>query len=263
MLVPSRPSRELQVPSRLNRSVCVLGVWQNRNCRKRNGPWRAVEQWLGPAFKVRLWGAGAAEVSGSHSHRGNWDPWGWSREGRLALVVACSPFSHGCLGTWRCRHFCVGGETAASLRFAFSARTLLGKESGKPMEVLTGRKLQVALSFVNAPFGVFVWTLPLGVQAGDVMRLTRSPEPWGAAGSTLPWLQRAARMPGSKSAEKPCPGWGTLRTVVSSKHISWHRHLLTLFSSPKCCRFWEKRKVSVMSVAFSVSWEEECTSPLC
>lgn len=119
----------------------------------------------------------------------------------------------------KCQHFCVGGEIAASLCFAFSVSTLLGKESGKPVEVLRGRKLQVAWSCVNAPFGVFGWSLPLGIQAGDEVKLTRSLEPWGQQGA--PSLT-SREEPGSKSAEKPCRGWGTLRTVVSSKHISWH-----------------------------------------
>lgn len=46
------------------------------------------------------------------------------------------------------------------------------------MGILRGRELQevrqgLALSFLNAPFGVFVWTLPLGIQDRDETRRTR------------------------------------------------------------------------------------------
>lgn len=134
----------------------------------------------GSSIRGEASSAGAAEVSQSCS--GQLVPVGLE-QGREA--------GSGSL-MWKCQHFCVGGETAASLCFAFSVSTLLGKESGKPVEVLRGRKLQVAWSFVNAPFGVFGWTLPLGIQAGDEVKLTRSLEPCGAAGSTLPRLQRGA-----------------------------------------------------------------------
>lgn len=67
---------------------------------------------------------------------------------------------------------------------------MCGKESGKPTGTLRGRKLQevhqgLALSFVNAPFGVFVWTLPLGIQGGDETRRTRSPECGGVEAALL------------------------------------------------------------------------------
>lgn len=49
------------------------------------------------------------------------------------------------------------------------ARTGGGKESGKLTGTLRGRMLRVvcqglAFSFANGPFGVFVWTLQLGIQ---------------------------------------------------------------------------------------------------
>ena len=43
----------------------------------------------------------------------------------------------------------------------------------------------LALSFVNAPFGVFVWTLAPGMQGGDETKRTRSPELWGVEAALL------------------------------------------------------------------------------
>lgn len=70
---------------------------------------------------------------------------------------------------------------STSLWFTFGARTVCGKESGKPTGMLRGRELQevcqgLALSFVIALFGLFAWTWPPGIQGGDG---TRSPESWG------------------------------------------------------------------------------------
>lgn len=67
---------------------------------------------------------------------------------------------------------------------------MCGKESGKLTGTLRGRKRQevhqgLVLGFANAVFGMFVWTLPVGIQGGDEPRRTGSPELWGVGAALL------------------------------------------------------------------------------
>lgn len=116
----------------------------------------------------------------SRSGWGWWDLW-------VSGSKTPSPVSQRRSGRQRCQQLRLGGETSTSLCFTFGAKTVCGKASGKLTGMLRGRKLQavlqgLSLSFVNAPFGVFVWTLALGIQGGDE---TRSPESWGVEAALL------------------------------------------------------------------------------
>lgn len=133
---------------------------------------------------------------GSHSQRDCWDLQVWE-QGWEAGSKTSSPFSQSCSGMRRHQQFLLGEEISTSLCFTFGARTMWGKESGKLTGTLRGRMLQkvcwrLALSFVNAPFGVFVWTLPVGIreemrqgeqgaQSRGVWKQPCYPEQWTAS----------------------------------------------------------------------------------